>query len=97
MKKYVYFSVLLIVVVCFTSCGPSYVVRERPSEVIYLRPAPPTAEHVWISGDWVWEGGRYIWHEGHYERRRPGFRWEEGRWIGAHRGWRWLPGHWRRY
>ncbi len=97
MKKYAYCSVLLIVVAAFASCGPAYVVRERPADVMYLRPAPPSAEYVWISGDWFWNGGRYAWREGHYERRRPGFRWEEGRWVTAHRGWRWAPGHWKRY
>jgi hypothetical protein len=97
MKKYVCYSVLLMVVVIFASCGPTYVVRERPAEVVYMRPAPPSADDIWITGDWAWTGGRYLWHEGHYERRRPGSRWDEGHWINTHSGWRWMRGHWRRY
>ncbi|HLX92824.1 MAG TPA: YXWGXW repeat-containing protein [Puia sp.] len=97
MRRNFSFVAFLVTVLCFASCGPAYVVRERPGEVIYLRPAPPSPEHIWVSGDWVWANGHYGWHEGHYETRRPGFRWIEGHWIAVHGGWHWIPGHWRRY
>jgi hypothetical protein len=95
MKKYVWYVVLIITLGSIASCGPTYVVRERPAEVIYERPGPPSREHIWITGDWAWEGGRYAWHEGHYERRRQGYRWEEGHWQNNKGGWRWTRGHWR--
>ena len=95
MKKYVWYLVLAIALVSFASCTATYMVRERPAEVIYERPMAPSREHIWITGDWFWEGGRYTWHEGHYERRRQGYRWEEGRWQNAKGGWKWNKGHWR--
>ena len=79
-----------------SSCVVHAVVRERPAEVVYVRPAPPSREHIWITGDWVWVGGRYEWREGHWERPRQGARWETGHWQDTGRGWKWIPGHWRR-
>jgi hypothetical protein len=95
MKKYVWYFVFAIILGSVASCTTTYVVRERPAEVVYVRPAPPSREHIWITGDWFWEGGRYVWHEGHYERRREGYRWEEGHWINSRGGWKWSKGQWR--
>jgi hypothetical protein len=94
MKKIAFFVILSVALGSLVSCA-TYVVRERPAEVIYERPLPPSRDHIWIGGDWAWEGGRYAWHEGHYERRRQGSRWEEGHWQNAKGGWRWNKGHWR--
>jgi hypothetical protein len=84
-------------IISTASCTATYVVRERPAEVVYVRPAPPSREHVWISGDWIWAGGRYKWREGHYERRREGYRWEDGHWQTSRGGYKWAPGHWQQY
>lgn len=96
MKKFS--SIFAIVLVCFlSSCAGTYVVRERPADVIYSRPAPPFQGAVWISGNWVWTNGRYVWREGHWDRRRDGYRWREGHWDATRGGWRWRPGHWERF
>ena len=86
----------LFIACLFTACAPHevYVVKERPREVVYVRPAPPGPNHIWISGDWVWENGNYRWHEGHWEHRREGMAWREGHWQETSRGWKWIPGHW---
>ncbi|HEY4876529.1 MAG TPA: hypothetical protein VIH86_13210 [Puia sp.] len=97
MKKIVFSLSFFVFVFLFASCGPSYVVRDRPAEVVYLRPAPPSPDHVWVSGDWVWANGKYVWHEGHYETRRVGYRWFEGHWINSRGGWVWIRGRWRSY
>jgi hypothetical protein len=81
----------------FSSCTSTYVVREKPREVVYVRPAQPSREHIWIGGDWLWIGGRYEWREGHWERPRAGNRWREGFWQNTRRGYKWHPGHWERY
>ena len=70
MKKSVFRLLLLAAVALPLSCTPSYAVRERPQEVVYLRPAPPGPDYVWVTGDWVWAGKKYEWHEGRYEKRR---------------------------
>jgi len=96
MKIYFYLAALVLAGT-LVSCRPTYVVHERPPEVVYTRPAPPARNTVWVSGNWVWTGNRYLWREGHWETRRPGRRWVEGHWVSAGHGWRWQPGYWRRY
>ncbi|HTQ26543.1 MAG TPA: hypothetical protein VMI35_00370 [Puia sp.] len=95
MKRIFFYFITAFCIAALASCTATYVVRERPAEVVYVRPAPPSHEHVWISGDWVWVGGRYEWHEGHYERRREGYRWEDGHWQTVRGGYKWVPGHWK--
>jgi hypothetical protein len=97
MKRMAIYLSLFIGIGFLASCTVHAVVRERPVEVVYERPAPPSREHIWITGDWVWAGGHYQWHEGHWERRREGMMWENGHWQEARGGWRWVPGHWRNF
>ena len=40
---------------------------------------PPTQEHQWVPGSWVWHDTRYAW--------RPGY------WLVAQPGWMWVPAH----
>lgn len=96
MKNRLFYFVALFVSLSFASCvvRERYVVRERPQEVVYLRPAAPSPEHVWISGDWIWAGSGYHWREGHWERRREGRSWHEGHWQNTQHGWKWMAGHW---
>jgi hypothetical protein len=72
----------------------TYVVRERPIEVVYVRPPAPGPQHVWVSGDWVWESGGYHWHEGRWERRHEGVSWRDGHWKTTPHGYKWVPGRW---
>ena len=97
MKKYGFYLIAAIAIASLSSCMGSYVVRERPAEVVYARPVAPSREHIWITGDWVWAGGRYEWREGHWDRPRPGRAWREGRWDNTRNGYKWRPGHWDRY
>ncbi|MEO5683866.1 MAG: hypothetical protein ABIQ88_14575 [Chitinophagaceae bacterium] len=97
MKKYVVHFTVLIAMISLVSCAPGYAVRERPREVVYFRPAAPSRNHVWVSGDWVWTGGRYQWHEGRWENSRRRSNWTEGHWQNTRRGYNWVPGHWQRY
>jgi hypothetical protein len=92
------FVLILSSFFCFSliACRPTYVVRERPAEVVHKRSAAPSAEYVWIGGNWIWRGGRYVWEEGHWERRRTGVAWVDGHWKNSRKGWTWEPGHWRR-
>jgi len=94
MKRIFFYFLTAACISSFASCTTAYVVKERPAEVVYTRPAPPSREHIWISGDWVWIGGHYQWHEGRWDRRREGYRWEDGRWQEARGGYKWVSGHW---
>lgn len=40
---------------------------------------PPTANHIWVPGCWVWHDTRYVW--------RPGY------WLVNQAGWIWMPAH----
>jgi hypothetical protein len=53
----------------------------EPPETVEAGPniAPPSADHSWIPGSWVWYHGRYAW--------RPGY------WDTVHRDWVWVPDH----
>ena len=79
-----------------TACGPTratFVVRERPVEPVYSRPAPPAPNAVWIPGEWEWRGGRYVFINGHYvvnEYRQ----WVPGHWRDTPGGYVWVRGHW---
>ncbi len=96
MKNRLPYFVAFFVFLSFASCvvRERYVVRERPAEVVYVRPASPSPQHIWISGDWIWSGGGYHWREGHWERRREGRSWHEGHWQNTQYGWKWMAGHW---
>jgi WXXGXW repeat (2 copies) len=87
---------LTTIVLSLSACvaHETYIVRERPVEVVYTRPPAPGPQHVWVSGDWVWENGGYRWHEGRWERRHEGVAWHDGYWKTTAHGYKWIPGRW---
>jgi WXXGXW repeat (2 copies) len=97
MKKYAFYLMAVFAVGALSSCAGSYVVRERPAEVVYSRPAAPSREYVWIGGDWVWTGGRYQWHDGRWDRPHAGNQWREGYWQDTRGGYKWHSGRWQRH
>jgi hypothetical protein len=78
------------------------IVREAPPPIIREhRPSPPSRGHIWIDGNWHWNGQRYVWHPGRwavpphrravwvsprYERHQRGYRYMPGRWSERHPG-----------
>jgi hypothetical protein len=52
-----------------------------PPESLETGPStqPPTQDHTWVPGCWVWHDTRYVW--------RPGY------WLVAQPGWIWVPAH----
>jgi hypothetical protein len=79
-----------------TACSVQswYVVRERPVESVYERPAPPYSGAVWISGEWEWRHDHYEHINGHYEHASTRV-WVEGHWRQVPTGWVWDKGHWQ--
>jgi hypothetical protein len=71
-------------------------IRVVPSPPIYVRPAPPRPTHIWVDGDWVYNGRVYVWREGYWAEPRPQMIWVPGRWKQNHKGNKWEQGHWRR-
>jgi hypothetical protein len=40
------------------------VVPPMPAPVVEVRPVAPSPKHVWVRGQWGWEGTRWNWHPG---------------------------------
>jgi len=66
-----------------------------PRNEIIVESSRPAPEHVWVSGDWHWNGREWIWIGGRWDR--PPI--ERSVWIRAsyrhrHGHWEYVPGHW---
>jgi hypothetical protein len=79
--------------------GKPYYVKIKPnrSNVVFIKPACPTPNHVWIDGNWVWNDqiNDYIWIEGSWVIPQPNLVWVSGHWKSTKYGWQWIPGHWK--
>ncbi|EHQ30499.1 YXWGXW repeat-containing protein [Mucilaginibacter paludis] len=89
-------TIITVSAALFAGCATraSFVVHERPAEIVYERPAPPYDGAVWIPGEWVWRDGRYVRTHGYYVRASSRV-WVEGHWRPAPGGYVWDRGHWR--
>jgi hypothetical protein len=98
-------AVLSLICMALAGCAPPpryrepraeivFAVREPPPERVEVIPAPPSGEHVWVKGHWVWRANEYEWIAGHWARLEVGFReWVPGRWEHESRGWFYVEGH----
>jgi len=95
MKKISIFSVMLIsLTMLLMSCGPSeVVVRERPVEPVYVRPATPGPGYVWVEGAWVRSGRSYVYRQGYWARPQYGRTYRPGYWVQGRRGWYYKQGN----
>ena len=61
-------------------------------EVIVARPGP---RHVWVPGNYRWDGRRYAWGNGHWTLPPRGRNyWVPGRWERRNGMHIWFDGHW---
>lgn len=97
MKKLIYcLFAFSITTTALTSCDVERVgVSIQPERPVYVRPAAPSASHIWVEGDWVYTNGNYAWHEGYWAAPRRGRVWVAGNWEQGRRGYYWRAGHWR--
>jgi hypothetical protein len=62
----------------------------------YVRPARPSANHIWVSTEWAPSGRSYVERPGYWAvAPHPGAVWIAGHWANRPRGYVWIPGHWR--
>lgn len=99
MKRY-FPKILMMIAIALsvsTIADAQLAVRIRPNApVVKVRPASPSATHVWVSGEWRWNRGHYEYADGYWASPEPGkHRWVEGRWKNKGGGWIWIPGHWK--
>lgn len=72
-------------------------VRVCPPPPVVVRPPSPHPGHVWVDGEWFYNGRSYQWRDGYWMAPRPHQQWVPGQWKMTRRGYRWIPGHWRKY
>ncbi len=87
--------ITIIIFAFFSQLNAQVYIRVCPRPPVYVRPAAPHPGHIWIDGDWVYNGHGYVWREGYWAPVRPGSAWIQGHWKNSRRGYRWIPGHWR--
>ncbi|WP_214071385.1 YXWGXW repeat-containing protein [Mucilaginibacter sp. dw_454] len=62
----------------------------------FVRPVRPSANHVWIEGEWVPRGRTYVERPGYWAAApRPHAVWIAGHWDRRRGGYAWVPGYWR--
>ncbi|GAA4096175.1 hypothetical protein [Mucilaginibacter panaciglaebae] len=63
---------------------------------VVVRPARPSAHHVWIEGEWVPKGRTYVERPGYWAvAPRPHAVWVPGHWDHRRGGYVWVAGYWR--
>jgi len=95
------FAVLLSFLPANLSAAPRIYVSvapPAPPTAVVVRPARPSARHVWVDGYHRWDGRAYVWVPGEWREPPHGHtHWVAGHWShhGTH-GWYWTEGHWRK-
>ena len=66
-----------------------------PAEPAFNRPPPPSAEHIWIDGEWSWRNNTFTWQPGYWIVRDPHKAWVRGYWHQRQDGsFYWIGGYW---
>jgi hypothetical protein len=100
MKKITKVLMLFAAVMLFsiTNSDAQIVVKARLFHrgAVVIRPARPSAAHVWVGAEWTPSGSTYVEHPGYWAMPpHPGAVWIAGHWANRPRGYVWIPGHWR--
>lgn len=56
--------------------------------------APPSPDHIWITGIWVWHDGRYAWRPGYWAIARSDWIWVPACYVWSPRGYVFVDGYW---
>jgi hypothetical protein len=60
-----------------------------------VRPAAPSANHIWIDGHWAWRGGQHTWVQGVWAMPPAvGYVWVPARWENVGGEYVFYEGHW---
>ena len=99
MKKIIKGLLFVLAVTVFTvseSKAQEIVVHAQMHRTgVFVRPARPSRDHVWVSEEWSPGGGTYVHHDGYWAvPPHPGAVWVAGHWRHRPRGYVWIGGHW---
>jgi hypothetical protein len=78
---------------------------EAEAELTYLPEPPatleegpigdaPSADHIWVTGTWMWHTNRYAWRPGYWVHARPGWIWSPAHYVWSPSGYIFVDGFW---
>ncbi len=79
------------------ACAGPQVVQQAPPDLRQEMPAHrPSAQAVWLPGEWTYEkgGAPWVWLPGRWAQPQPGMQFEPGYWVRTGKGWVQHPGIW---
>jgi hypothetical protein len=86
----------LFILGLITTTSAQVYVRVVPRPPVYARPPCPHPGHIWVGGEWRYNGRGYEWREGYWAPPpRRYHEWIPGHWRNTRYGYRWIQGHWR--
>ena len=94
MRNQFFLSLLVAVVLAFTTCESEHFVTEQPipPDVVV---APPPPGKIWVDYDYRWRGGDYIEVPRYAIKEKPNRIWVPGHWEHKPKGYVWVQGYWR--
>ena len=98
MKKLIFFTFLLGILISLYSCTATGYVASEPVYVDYVRPVRPSELHIWIDGEWQYDRSHqaYVQKKGYWTKPNVGRDFIKGHWLETSRGRTWVPGHWQK-
>jgi hypothetical protein len=98
MKQLINKIAVALLIISITSCNENFrfVISPRPLAPVITRPLSPGPAHIWIEGEWFWNGGSYTWRNGYWALPHNGYSWRPGLWKRRSNGWYWHRGHWKK-
>jgi hypothetical protein len=64
-----------------------------PQELMQIG-EPPSAQHVWVPGVWMWREARFVWRPGYWLQPPPQWVWVPSHWVWTPSGHVFVSGYW---
>ena len=98
MKKYIIRLFIVSFATLSMSCNGNYhfLIDPIPAASIIIDSGNPGPGHIWIEGNWFWNGSGYSWQKGYWSRPLDNYRWKSGSWKKRKDGYYWKSGRWVR-
>ncbi len=98
MRKKLNIAIIAFLISTTISCNGYYhfLVAPRPAPPNIVHPLRPSNAHIWIGGEWYWNGNSYHWRDGYWTIPHDRYKWNPGQWKQKNNKWFWKPGHWRK-
>ncbi len=67
---------------------------EPPDPIEEVVVTPPSSDHVWVPGVWLWQAGGYAWRPGYHAQLRTNWTWIPAHYVWSPRGYVFVDGYW---